>query len=219
MKISAEMCNVFYRFWYLPSNGTSANVVLHHVDLDFQGQVFSCYAFAIKIAQRQRMSPGRFASTRTASAVKLLLSDFLSITRDRWFVHRCPPNVLLDESAKQIRQTRLNKISYSRNLVSDLYGSVYVFVQICTRIFMLSDGRNSEYVRIRLFTYISNIKNPFNQACTIKFGSALLRKIADGLICRPSKYSCGRLWITQRNTVSCFNLFRHRTWQKHRLAY
>ena len=45
MKISwqwwklAQNC-VFCRFWYLPSNGAIANVVLHHLDLHCQGQHF-----------------------------------------------------------------------------------------------------------------------------------------------------------------------------------
>ena len=34
-----------------------ADVVLHHSDLHFQGQTFSCYAFPIKIVQWQWMSP------------------------------------------------------------------------------------------------------------------------------------------------------------------
>ena len=37
-----------YRIWYLPSNGTIANVVLHDFDLRFQGQTSSCYALAIE---------------------------------------------------------------------------------------------------------------------------------------------------------------------------
>ena len=37
----------FYR-GYLPSNVTNANVVLHDLDLRFQGQAFSCYALVIK---------------------------------------------------------------------------------------------------------------------------------------------------------------------------
>ena len=61
--------------WYLPSNGTDANVVLHYLYLHFQGQTFSYYALVIKM-HRQRMAPGRFASTRTAPAVELLLFVF-----------------------------------------------------------------------------------------------------------------------------------------------
>ena len=30
----------FYSGWYLPSNGTVANVVLHDLDLNFEGQTF-----------------------------------------------------------------------------------------------------------------------------------------------------------------------------------
>ena len=114
-----------YRGWYLPSNGTIANIVLHDLDLNVQGHRFetltsrkqwelshkcvigplprfvfaiewhhceccipwpwrsfswsniSCYAFAIKHAQSADV-PSRFASTRTALAVELLL--FLSST-------------------------------------------------------------------------------------------------------------------------------------------
>ena len=44
----------FFRDWYLPSNGTIANVVLRDLDLQFQCQTFACYAF-IKI-YRKRMS-------------------------------------------------------------------------------------------------------------------------------------------------------------------
>ena len=51
------MRNVFYRFRYLPSNGTTADVMLHHFDLCLKGQPFSCNAFAIQISQWQWMSP------------------------------------------------------------------------------------------------------------------------------------------------------------------
>ena len=36
------------RCWNLPSNGIIVNVVLRDLDLHFQGQIFSCYPFAIK---------------------------------------------------------------------------------------------------------------------------------------------------------------------------
>ena len=46
-----------------------ADVVLHHTDLNLQGQRFSCYAFAINIVHWQIMSPGRVASTRMSPVV------------------------------------------------------------------------------------------------------------------------------------------------------
>ena len=46
----------FFRGSYLPSNGTIANGVLHEIDLYFQGQTFSCHAYAVKKIRRQRMS-------------------------------------------------------------------------------------------------------------------------------------------------------------------
>ena len=39
----------FYSDWYLPRNGTIANLVLCDFYLNFQGQTFSCYANAIQI--------------------------------------------------------------------------------------------------------------------------------------------------------------------------
>ena len=38
----------FYKGRYFPSNGTIVIVVVHNLDFHFQGQTFSCYAFAIK---------------------------------------------------------------------------------------------------------------------------------------------------------------------------
>ena len=49
----------------MPSNGTIAIGVLRNLDHHYHGQTFSCYAFAIQIAQAADV-PGRFASTRTA---------------------------------------------------------------------------------------------------------------------------------------------------------
>ena len=45
-----------YSGLYLPSNGTIANVVHHDLDLQFQGQTFSHFAFTIKYLRRQQMS-------------------------------------------------------------------------------------------------------------------------------------------------------------------
>ena len=60
VKASAKVCQVVYRFWHLASIGTFVVDVFHHFDLNFQGQTFSCYAFAIQIVQWQRMSPTDF---------------------------------------------------------------------------------------------------------------------------------------------------------------
>ena len=49
-------CCFFYIVLYLPQNRTIADVVLRHFDLHFQGETFSCFAFAIEIEQRQWMS-------------------------------------------------------------------------------------------------------------------------------------------------------------------
>ena len=46
--------------------------VLHDLDISFQIQTFSCYVFAIKHLQTADV-PGRFASTRMASAVELFV--------------------------------------------------------------------------------------------------------------------------------------------------
>ena len=71
----------------MPSNVTIANVVLSDVDLNFKGQTFSRYAFPIKNAQAADV-PGRFASTRTAPAVELLLFSLLLRWRRRLlFIH------------------------------------------------------------------------------------------------------------------------------------
>ena len=48
------------------------NVVLHDLDLHFQGQTFSCYAFALTIAHAADV-PGRFTLTCMAHAAELLL--------------------------------------------------------------------------------------------------------------------------------------------------
>ena len=61
-KPAQEVYNVVQRFWYLPSNDTTANAVLHHFDL--QAKTFSCYAFCT--AFMTAVVTGRFASTRTA---------------------------------------------------------------------------------------------------------------------------------------------------------
>ena len=47
-------------------------VLLHDLDLNFQDKTFSNFALAIHNAQAEDV-PGRFGSTRTASAVELLL--------------------------------------------------------------------------------------------------------------------------------------------------
>ena len=57
VKASAKMCNVFYRFWRLPSIGIIECAVLLHYDLYFQSQAFSCFAFVVEIMQWQWMSP------------------------------------------------------------------------------------------------------------------------------------------------------------------
>ena len=38
-------------------DGTKVNVVLCDLDLNYQGQIFSCYAFVIKQLLKQRISP------------------------------------------------------------------------------------------------------------------------------------------------------------------
>ena len=48
------------------------NVVLRDFDFHFQGQTVSCYAFRVKKIAHAADGPGRFASTRTATAVKFL---------------------------------------------------------------------------------------------------------------------------------------------------
>ena len=42
---------------YSPSNLIIANIVLHDLDIHFQGEIFTCCAFSITIAQTKRMSP------------------------------------------------------------------------------------------------------------------------------------------------------------------
>ena len=49
----------------------TADVVLHHFDLHFQCQTFSCYAFVIKIVVFDES--GSFASTCTTPTVELLM--------------------------------------------------------------------------------------------------------------------------------------------------
>ena len=51
------------------------NVVLRDLDLHFQCQTFSCYAFVIKSVLTANVHV-RFASTRTAPVVELLLKHF-----------------------------------------------------------------------------------------------------------------------------------------------
>ena len=53
------------------------NVVLRDLDFHFQGQTFPCCAFAAKENAQTADVPDRFASTRTAPAVELLLFRFL----------------------------------------------------------------------------------------------------------------------------------------------
>ena len=67
----------FYIGLYVASNRTIANVALHDLDLHLQGKIFSCYALVIENAKATD-GPGRFASTRTAPTVELLLLYFLS---------------------------------------------------------------------------------------------------------------------------------------------
>ena len=52
-ELSQKYVMSFCRCWYSPSNGTIVNVVLHDLDLHFQGQTFfHCYAFAKKLRLR-----------------------------------------------------------------------------------------------------------------------------------------------------------------------
>ena len=64
-------CKIWlYKGWYSLSNSTFVNVILHNLDLHFQGQtlVMHCY----KKLQAADVS-GRFDSTQTAPAIELLL--------------------------------------------------------------------------------------------------------------------------------------------------
>ena len=62
------------------------NFVLRDLDLHFQGQTFSCYAFAIQSAQAADVR-GRFASTRTAQAVESLLLQVVHKTIGKRNLH------------------------------------------------------------------------------------------------------------------------------------
>ena len=53
LNTSAKCVMCFIGFLYLPSNGANADFVPHQFDLYFQGQTFSCCAFAKKIWQWQ----------------------------------------------------------------------------------------------------------------------------------------------------------------------
>ena len=75
MTAIAKLLNAFYRFWYLISKGTIEDAVFHHFDLHFQSHAFYCYVFQIKITV---YVPGRCASTRTDSAMELLLLNLSS---------------------------------------------------------------------------------------------------------------------------------------------
>ena len=63
VKASEKCSNWLHGGWNLPSNGTIAVGVLRGIDLRFQRQTFSCYAFAIKrlcIPVQAADVPGRF---------------------------------------------------------------------------------------------------------------------------------------------------------------
>ena len=72
----------FYRDWKFPCNGIAVSVVL--LDWNFQDKTFSWYVFAIKNAPAADV-PGRFASTRTAPAAKLLFFG--------WYLRCCVDTV------------------------------------------------------------------------------------------------------------------------------
>ena len=63
-------------------NGIISDVVLHHFDVNFQIQTFSCHTFAMT-----EDDPSRLASTHTAPAVELLLLSWLLITAYFSYVH------------------------------------------------------------------------------------------------------------------------------------
>ena len=54
----------FYRGLYSLLNGVIVNVVLRDLHLHFQGQTFSCHAFAIKKNAQVADVPRKFVSTR-----------------------------------------------------------------------------------------------------------------------------------------------------------
>ena len=76
-RVSEKYSIMTYRFWYLPSNGTIANVVLHHFDLHFQGQIIYLLCIGNTNCAVPVDVPGRLASTCMALAVELLLLFFL----------------------------------------------------------------------------------------------------------------------------------------------
>ena len=71
VKVGANMCNKSYRFWYMPSNYTITDVVLNNFGLNFQGQGFSCYVFAIKNCAITVDGLSRFSSTRIPTVMLL----------------------------------------------------------------------------------------------------------------------------------------------------
>ena len=83
MRIIAKMYNDgIYRCGHSPSNDGVGKVVLRDLGIYFQVEIFACRAFAIKNAQIQKLSPGEFASTHTALAVKF---HFLILGMSIWF--------------------------------------------------------------------------------------------------------------------------------------
>ena len=72
VSLGKSMCD-FHRGWYLPSNRTFANDVLHTLDLHFQGQTCACYEFAIKSAHAA-YDPSRLSTIR-----RVCMSVWLSL--------------------------------------------------------------------------------------------------------------------------------------------
>ena len=60
----------------MASSGTTAIVVLHDLDIYFQGQTFSCYEFVINKLCRQRMSQIDFHQLARLSREVALVSSF-----------------------------------------------------------------------------------------------------------------------------------------------
>ena len=65
----------FYRCWYLLSNNTTSNVILHDIDLHSQGETFSCFAFAIKKCIKTADDSGRFDLSRMAPRRRVALDQ------------------------------------------------------------------------------------------------------------------------------------------------
>ena len=80
----------FYRGWYLKSNGTIAIGVLSDLDLHFQDQTFSCYAFATKKNCACSGCPRQICLNSHGSAVVLLLlfkfCCFFNIEKPNYYV-------------------------------------------------------------------------------------------------------------------------------------